>query len=165
MESAPPSAGFTMSLQATAPAPGKLSKLHIKKGARRGSDHPRRGFVEHSRGAAGHDPKGPLCPGQRALRFPRPGSEALYWPGTAIAGGGPPRHRRKRSAANLKILPPEREQGPLDFEATAAATMAPGVTDDGSGTAAVMELARVMSELSVRQNHRVRRVRGLKKWD
>ena len=45
----------------------------------------------------------------------------------------------------LKILPPERELGPLDFEATAAQTIAPGVTDDGSGTAAVMELARVMS--------------------
>ena len=45
----------------------------------------------------------------------------------------------------LKILPPEREQGPLDFEATAAQTIAPGVTDDGSGTAAVLELARVMS--------------------
>jgi hypothetical protein len=46
----------------------------------------------------------------------------------------------------LKILPPERELGPLDFEATAAQTVAPGVTDDGSGTAAVMELARVMSQ-------------------
>jgi hypothetical protein len=45
----------------------------------------------------------------------------------------------------LKILPRERDLGPLDFEATAAQTMAPGVTDDGSGTAAVMELARVMS--------------------
>jgi hypothetical protein len=45
----------------------------------------------------------------------------------------------------LKILPRAREQGPLDFEATAAQTIAPGVTDDGSGTAAVMELARVMS--------------------
>jgi Peptidase family M28 len=45
----------------------------------------------------------------------------------------------------MKILPPDREQGPLDFEATASATVAPGVTDDGSGTAAVMELARVMS--------------------
>jgi len=45
----------------------------------------------------------------------------------------------------LKILPRERELGPLDIEATAAQTLAPGVTDDGSGTAAVMELARVMS--------------------
>lgn len=45
----------------------------------------------------------------------------------------------------LKILPPEREQGPLDFEATADQKISPGVTDDGSGTAAVMELARVMS--------------------
>jgi Peptidase family M28 len=45
----------------------------------------------------------------------------------------------------LKILPPERELGPLDFEATATQTVSPGVTDDGSGTAAVMELARVMS--------------------
>ena len=43
------------------------------------------------------------------------------------------------------ILPPEREDGPLDFEATAAQTIAPGITDDGSGTAGVMELARVMS--------------------
>jgi hypothetical protein len=45
----------------------------------------------------------------------------------------------------LKVLPPERELGPRDFEAIASATDAPGVTDDGSGTAAVMELARVMS--------------------
>jgi hypothetical protein len=46
----------------------------------------------------------------------------------------------------LKMLPPERDLGPLDFEATAAQATAPGVTDDGSGTAAVMELARVMSQ-------------------
>ena len=46
----------------------------------------------------------------------------------------------------LKILPPERDLGPLDFEATASEATAPGVTDDGSGTAAVMELARVMSQ-------------------
>ena len=45
----------------------------------------------------------------------------------------------------LKILPPERELGPLDFEATAAQTIAPGVTDDGTGVAAMMELARAMS--------------------
>jgi hypothetical protein len=44
----------------------------------------------------------------------------------------------------LKILPSDREEGPLDMEATAQ-SIAPGVTDDGSGTAAVMELARVMS--------------------
>jgi len=48
--------------------------------------------------------------------------------------------RRYRS-----ILPSERQQGPLDFEATADAPVAPGVTDDGSGIAAVMELARLMS--------------------
>lgn len=46
----------------------------------------------------------------------------------------------------LKTLPPEENLGPLDFEATAAQTIAPGVTDDGSGVAAVMELARVMSQ-------------------
>ena len=45
----------------------------------------------------------------------------------------------------LKIRPPEDDLGPLDFEATASQKIAPGVTDDGSGTAAVMELARVMS--------------------
>jgi hypothetical protein len=46
----------------------------------------------------------------------------------------------------LKILPPENDLGPLDFDATAAQTISPGVTDDGSVTAAVMELARVMSQ-------------------
>jgi hypothetical protein len=46
----------------------------------------------------------------------------------------------------LKLLPPERQLGPLDFEKTAAQQIAPGVTDDGSGTATVMELARVMSQ-------------------
>jgi hypothetical protein len=46
----------------------------------------------------------------------------------------------------LKVLPPERRLGPLDFEAIATQPVAPGVTDDGSGTAAVMELARVMSQ-------------------
>jgi len=38
----------------------------------------------------------------------------------------------------------------LDSEATVAA-IAPGVTDDGSGTAAVMELARVMSQFQFRK--------------
>ncbi len=46
----------------------------------------------------------------------------------------------------LKLLPPESNSGPLDFEATAAQPIAPGVTDDGSGIATVMELARVMSQ-------------------
>jgi putative aminopeptidase FrvX len=46
----------------------------------------------------------------------------------------------------LKILPPANDLGPLDFEATAAQLIAPGVTDDGSGTAVAMELARVMSQ-------------------
>jgi len=46
----------------------------------------------------------------------------------------------------LKVLPLENDLGPLDFEAIATQSIAPGVTDDGSGTAAVMELARVMSQ-------------------
>jgi hypothetical protein len=46
----------------------------------------------------------------------------------------------------LKILPPDDPRGPLNFEATASQAIAPGVTDDGSGTAAVLELARVMSQ-------------------
>lgn len=45
----------------------------------------------------------------------------------------------------LQDVPPGDESGPLDTEATAVAAVAPGVTDDGSGTAVVMELARVMS--------------------
>jgi hypothetical protein len=46
----------------------------------------------------------------------------------------------------LSVLPPAEHLGPLDFEATAAQLVSPGVTDDGSGVAAVMELARVMSQ-------------------
>lgn len=42
-------------------------------------------------------------------------------------------------------------QRELDPEATVAAA-APGVTDDGSGTAAVMELARVMSQFQFRKS-------------
>ena len=45
-----------------------------------------------------------------------------------------------------QLVPAELERGPADPEATAAAAIAPGVTDDGSGTAVVMELARVMSQ-------------------
>lgn len=37
------------------------------------------------------------------------------------------------------------DEGATDWEATAAAPFAPGVNDDGSGTAAVLELARVLS--------------------
>lgn len=46
----------------------------------------------------------------------------------------------------LAVLPPDDDLGPLDLEAMATQPIAPGVTDDGSGTAAVMELARVMSK-------------------
>lgn len=42
-------------------------------------------------------------------------------------------------------------QRELDVEETAHAPVAPGVTDDGSGTAAVMELARVMSQYQFRK--------------
>lgn len=42
-------------------------------------------------------------------------------------------------------------QREFDPEATAHAPVAPGVTDDGSGTAAVMELARVMSQYQFRK--------------
>ena len=52
----------------------------------------------------------------------------------------------KEARTLLQINPPETDLGPLDFEATAAQLIAPGVTDDGSGTAAVMELARVLSQ-------------------
>lgn len=45
----------------------------------------------------------------------------------------------------VELFPSEESLGELDPEATEAQTEAPGVTDNGSGTAAVMELARVMS--------------------
>jgi len=45
-----------------------------------------------------------------------------------------------------ELFPPESALGRVDDEATTAAAEAPGVSDDGSGVAAVLELARVMSQ-------------------
>jgi hypothetical protein len=46
----------------------------------------------------------------------------------------------------IQLFPTEDTVGQVDAEATAAEKTSPGVTDDGSGTAAVLELARVMSQ-------------------
>src|SRR5579863_9371445 len=46
----------------------------------------------------------------------------------------------------IQLFPTVDTIGDVDNEATAAETISPGVTDDGSGTAAVLELARVMSQ-------------------
>lgn len=46
----------------------------------------------------------------------------------------------------LQLFPTPEDARGLDYEATAAQTIAPGVTDDGSGIAAVLELARLMSQ-------------------
>ncbi|MBV8070328.1 MAG: M28 family peptidase [Acidobacteriaceae bacterium] len=51
---------------------------------------------------------------------------------------------------NMVFKPGPEDRPVLDPEATAAAP-APGVTDDGSGTAAVMELARLMSQYQFRK--------------
>ncbi len=48
----------------------------------------------------------------------------------------------------VQLFPTADTLGEADPEATAAQRTAPGVTDDGSGIAAVMELARVMSQYS-----------------
>jgi hypothetical protein len=45
----------------------------------------------------------------------------------------------------MQLYPTAEAMGDVDAEATAAQKLAPGVADDASGTAAVMELARVMS--------------------
>jgi Zn-dependent M28 family amino/carboxypeptidase len=45
----------------------------------------------------------------------------------------------------VELFPRDAVLGRLDEEATAAAELAPGVSDDGSGVAALLELARVMS--------------------
>ncbi len=46
----------------------------------------------------------------------------------------------------IRLFPTEDTVADVDSEATAAEKISPGVTDDGSGTAAVLELARVMSQ-------------------
>ena len=48
----------------------------------------------------------------------------------------------------VQLFPTSDTLGEADPEATAAQKLAPGVTDDGSGVAAVLELARVMSQYS-----------------
>jgi hypothetical protein len=48
----------------------------------------------------------------------------------------------------VEILAPG---GPVDAEATAAQAIAPGVSDDGSGTAVVLELARILSQYRFRK--------------
>lgn len=45
-----------------------------------------------------------------------------------------------------QLFPLAETRGRIDNDATAAEQIAPGVTDDASGTAAVLELARVMSQ-------------------
>jgi hypothetical protein len=46
----------------------------------------------------------------------------------------------------VEYFPSDNPQGEPDYESTAVEKIAPGVSDDGSGTAAVLELARVMSQ-------------------
>jgi len=46
----------------------------------------------------------------------------------------------------IQLFPTDEARPEVDNEATAAETISPGVTDDGSGTATVLELARVMSK-------------------
>jgi Zn-dependent M28 family amino/carboxypeptidase len=57
--------------------------------------------------------------------------------------------RRRMDEAEARrmteLFPRDAVLGRLDEEATAAAEQAPGVSDDGSGVAALLELARVMS--------------------
>ena len=50
----------------------------------------------------------------------------------------------------INLMPSHLASGPVDPDEAVAAA-APGVTDDGSGTAAVMELARVMSQFQFRK--------------
>jgi hypothetical protein len=54
----------------------------------------------------------------------------------------------------MQLFPTAEALGDVDAEATAAQKLAPGVADDASGTAAVMELARVMSRYTWRRLRR-----------
>jgi len=51
----------------------------------------------------------------------------------------------------MQLFPTEETVGDVDAEATAAEPNAPGITDDGSGTATVLELARVLSKYEFRK--------------
>lgn len=53
---------------------------------------------------------------------------------------------RAEAERYVELFPRSEVLGGVDADKTAAQSSAPGVTDDGSGTAAVMELARVMSQ-------------------
>lgn len=52
----------------------------------------------------------------------------------------------------IQLFPTEETLGEVDNEATAAETVSPGVTDDASGTAAALELARVMSKYQFKKS-------------
>src|SRR4051794_9522522 len=77
------------------------------------------------------------------------------WNVVAVLPGTMEPERRVMVSGHYDSLDMVYKTGPdgkrtLDNEATVAA-VAPGVTDDGSGTAAVMELARVMSQYQFRK--------------
>lgn len=77
------------------------------------------------------------------------------WNVVAVLGGTSEAERQVIVSGHYDSINMVYRTGPngrreLDAEATAAAP-APGVTDDGSGTAAVMELARVMSQYQFRK--------------
>src|SRR3954470_6943671 len=77
------------------------------------------------------------------------------WNVVAVLPGTTEPERRVMVSGHYDSLNMVYKTGPdgkrtLDGEATVAA-VAPGVTDDGSGTAAVMELARVMSQYQFRK--------------
>ena len=75
------------------------------------------------------------------LGTPRTPGAAPAGPGTDAAPGG----GAAGDAAGAGTLSQTQQMTPADFEKNAALP-APGACDDGSGTAAVMELARVMSQ-------------------
>ena len=90
--------------------------------------------------------------GQPKLRFNK---DVELWNVVAVLPGTAEPEREVMISAHydsIHMVFKTNDQGRrvLDAEATASAT-APGVTDDGSGTAAVMELARIMSQYSFRK--------------
>ena len=59
--------------------------------------------------------------------------------------------KEKEAKKYMELFPTEESLPEVDAEATAAEKISPGVTDDGSGTATVLELARVMSQHEFRK--------------
>ncbi|HEX7486370.1 MAG TPA: M20/M25/M40 family metallo-hydrolase, partial [Vicinamibacterales bacterium] len=90
-----------------------------------------------------------VLPGKSARRVYVSGHYDSFAAVRSAGAGGPRAAGAGAGAAGAAAAPPATGQGAPAAEAAPVDNLAPGVNDDGSGTALVMELARVFAESGV----------------